>query len=102
MLSTPSTAPVGSPRELDNGGNAWKARYKYDEPSTRSNLRAGMRGRGSQACGPGFGVAFVSGAATGGAAFWAGPAAPSGADAGADAGAAGRGGPSGVAGGGPT
>jgi hypothetical protein len=26
MLSTPKTAPVGSPRELVSGGNAWKAR----------------------------------------------------------------------------
>jgi hypothetical protein len=36
MLSTPNTAPVGSPRELLNGGSAWKARYRYDEPSTRT------------------------------------------------------------------
>jgi hypothetical protein len=35
MFSTPSTAPVGSPREVVSGGSAWKARYRYDEPSTR-------------------------------------------------------------------
>ena len=28
MLTTPSTAPVGSPREFASGGSAWKARYK--------------------------------------------------------------------------
>src|SRR6185295_1786980 len=36
MLSTPNTAPVGSPRELVNGGSAKNARYRYDEPSTRT------------------------------------------------------------------
>src|SRR3954470_20770382 len=40
MLSTPNTAPVGSPRELVNGGSAKKARYRYDEPSTRT--RSGL------------------------------------------------------------
>jgi hypothetical protein len=35
MLSTPNTAPVGSPRELASGGRAWNARYRYDEPSMR-------------------------------------------------------------------
>src|SRR5690349_13195151 len=34
MLRTPNTAPVGSPRELVKGGSAWKARYRYDDPST--------------------------------------------------------------------
>jgi hypothetical protein len=42
MLSTPNTAPVGSPFELLSGGSAWKARYKYDEPSTKISLRALM------------------------------------------------------------
>ena len=37
MLSTPSTAPVGSPFELVSGGSAWKARYRYDEPSTSTS-----------------------------------------------------------------
>src|SRR4051812_21898263 len=36
MLSTPNTAPVGSPRELVKGGSAWNARYRYEEPSTRT------------------------------------------------------------------
>src|SRR6478735_2537279 len=36
MFSTPNTAPVGSPRELLNGGSAWNARYRYEEPSTRT------------------------------------------------------------------
>ena len=38
MLITPSTAPVGSPRELLSGGSAWKARYRYEEPSTRTSF----------------------------------------------------------------
>src|SRR5688500_6495630 len=43
MLSTPNTAPVGSPREFENGGSAWNARYRYDEPSTRTRSgRFGM------------------------------------------------------------
>src|SRR5688500_7094103 len=37
MLMTPSTAPVGSPFAVDSGGSAWKARYRYDEPSTRTS-----------------------------------------------------------------
>jgi hypothetical protein len=37
MLTTPSTAFVGSPAFVDNGGIAWKARYRYDEPSTRTS-----------------------------------------------------------------
>jgi hypothetical protein len=37
MLTTPSTAFVGSPLFVDNGGIAWKARYRYDEPSTRTS-----------------------------------------------------------------
>ena len=35
MLTTPNTAPVGSPFELLSGGNAWNARYRYEEPSIR-------------------------------------------------------------------
>src|ERR1700691_3806106 len=38
MLSTPSTAPVGSPAALVSGGIAWKARYRYEEPSTRTRV----------------------------------------------------------------
>src|ERR1700722_10791682 len=38
MLSTPSTAPVGSPAALVSGGMAWKARYRYEEPSTRTRV----------------------------------------------------------------
>ena len=38
MFSTPYTAPVGSPREFDSGGSAWKARYRYDDPSTRYSV----------------------------------------------------------------
>src|SRR3954468_14033499 len=67
MFSTPNTAPVGSPRELLKGGNAWKARYRYDEPSTRTRSgREFMR-----AYNGGGGVApfsfFDSGAETSGA-----------------------------------
>src|SRR5689334_16947282 len=40
MLTTPSTAFVGSPAFVDNGGIAWKARYRYDEPSTRTSRLA--------------------------------------------------------------
>ena len=36
MLTTPRIAPVGSPSELVNDGIAWKARKRYDEPSTRT------------------------------------------------------------------
>jgi hypothetical protein len=36
MFSTPFTAPVGKPLELVSGGRAWKARYRYEEPSTRT------------------------------------------------------------------
>jgi hypothetical protein len=36
MLRTPKSAPVGSPRELESGGKALNARYKYEEPSTRT------------------------------------------------------------------
>src|SRR5689334_18702255 len=48
MLSTPNTAPVGSPRELVKGGSAWNARYRYDDPSTRTRsgrVLMGQRGR---------------------------------------------------------
>src|SRR5688572_14284088 len=37
MLTTPSTAFVGSPLFVDSIGIAWKARYRYDEPSTRTS-----------------------------------------------------------------
>src|SRR5262245_5594474 len=37
MLTTPSTAFVGSPAFVDSGGIAWKARYRYHEPSTRTS-----------------------------------------------------------------
>ena len=40
MLSTPSTAPVGSPLEFASGGSAWKARYRYEEPSTSTSTGA--------------------------------------------------------------
>ena len=77
MLSTPSTAPVGSPCELVSGGSAWKARYRYEEPSTRSNFARGHEERGGlQACGAGSGVGLVPGAASGGA----GPAGAPGAE----------------------
>src|ERR1700712_3470583 len=36
MFSTPLTAPVGRPLEVVSGGSAWKARYRYEEPSTRT------------------------------------------------------------------
>src|SRR5690606_9369920 len=42
MLSTPKTAPVGSPFEFDSGGSAWKARYKYEDASTRTSLRGAL------------------------------------------------------------
>ena len=45
MLSTPSTAPVGSPRELVSGGSAWNARYRYDEPSMRTSVCASTTAR---------------------------------------------------------
>src|SRR6187399_2145553 len=46
MFSTPNTAPVGSPRELLKGGSALNARYRYDEPSTRTRSgRVFMRGQ---------------------------------------------------------
>src|SRR6266536_5147970 len=38
MAPTPRIAPVGSPREVRRSGSAWKARYRYDEPSTRTNF----------------------------------------------------------------
>src|SRR5438477_4191646 len=38
MLSTPKIAPVGSPAALRRSGNAWKARYRYDDPSTSSSV----------------------------------------------------------------
>src|SRR6267143_450288 len=38
MLSTPWIAPVGSPAALRRSGNAWKARYRYDDPSTSSSV----------------------------------------------------------------
>ncbi len=31
-------APVGSPAALVSGGMAWKARYRYEEPSTRTRV----------------------------------------------------------------
>src|SRR5688572_32798217 len=37
MLTTPSTAFVGSPLFVDSIGIAWNARYRYDEPSTRTS-----------------------------------------------------------------
>src|SRR5262245_23543689 len=37
MLTTPSTAFVGWPDFVDNGGSAWNARYRYDEPSTSTS-----------------------------------------------------------------
>src|SRR5688500_1983611 len=40
MLTTPRTAFVGSPAFVDNGGIAWNARYRYDEPSTRTSRLA--------------------------------------------------------------
>ena len=39
--STPRSAPVGSPFEVRRSGSAWNARYRYDEPSTRTSV--GMR-----------------------------------------------------------
>jgi len=56
MLSTPSTAPVGSPVELVSGGRAWNARYRYDEPST--STRAGR----SATAGSWWGIPEASGA----------------------------------------
>src|ERR1700694_1201534 len=41
MLSTPKTAPVGSPFGLFSSGSAWNARYRYDEPSTSNNVFSG-------------------------------------------------------------
>src|SRR5258708_38512136 len=38
MATTPRIAPVGSPREVRRSGRAWNARYRYDEPSTRTNF----------------------------------------------------------------
>src|SRR6266852_7038349 len=38
MLSMPQIAPVGSPAALRRSGNAWKARYRYDDPSTSSSV----------------------------------------------------------------
>jgi len=32
---------VGSPREFESGGKAWKARYRYEEPS-KSTKSAGV------------------------------------------------------------
>src|SRR5262245_52967495 len=37
MLTTPRTAFVGCPLLVDKGGIAWNARYKYQEPSTRTS-----------------------------------------------------------------
>src|SRR6478736_3197544 len=36
--STPRSAPVGSPLDVRRSGSAWNARYKYDEPSTRTSV----------------------------------------------------------------
>src|SRR6476646_5099720 len=36
--STPRSAPVGSPFDERRSGRAWNARYKYDEPSTRTSF----------------------------------------------------------------
>ena len=44
MFSTPFTAPVGLPVEVVSGGRAWKARYRYEEPSTRTRGAWLMRG----------------------------------------------------------
>src|SRR5690606_34211910 len=44
MFSTPLTAPVGMPVEVVSGGRAWKARYRYEEPSTRTRGAWLMRG----------------------------------------------------------
>jgi len=43
MLMTPNRAPVGKPSAVERSGRAWKARNRYDEPSTSSNgLSAAM------------------------------------------------------------
>src|SRR5258706_1636506 len=38
MATTPRIAPVGSPRDVRRSGRAWNARYRYDEPSTRTSF----------------------------------------------------------------
>src|SRR3546814_20152326 len=45
MLTTPNSAPVGSPAALLSGGSAWNARYRYEEPSIRTR-RCGVSDMG--------------------------------------------------------